>query len=454
MGPVSQGCRRLLAPILQSSSLPISLSLLLCIAAVGCDRGAKVDVLTARRGALVESFVEPAKTRLARTYPVTMPVAGRIARIELEPGDAVKKGQTLVAFDALPLEQALAEARAAVSELEAEMVVKKDNSLEETAAKETQASVVAADESLKAYDAQLEAEKARSDHASGKLERKKTLAEKKVIGADELDDFILAAETALIELRKQQFYRAALKAFIVAVNLGPRAIEQYIGKKGLEYDVLVHKLAQAKARLARAEHDLGLARIVSPIDGVVLERHEQGDRSLPAGQRLLLVGNLDALDVVADVLTQDVLRLREGSDVSLQAAVGREPIAGKVARIEPAGFTKLSSLGVEQQRVNVIISLEGGRGNLGVGYRLQARFTTGAKADALIVPRYSVLQAPDRAFYVLKAADGVIAKQTVAIGLRSDLELEILSGLGESDPIIARPDATMKEGMRVKPVVV
>jgi len=154
------------------------------------------------------------------------------------------------------------------------------------------------------------------------------------------------------------------------------------------------------------------------------------------------------------VLTQDVLRLREGSDVSLQAAVGREPIAGKVARIEPAGFTKLSSLGVEQQRVNVIISLEGGRGNLGVGYRLQARFTTGAKADALIVPRYSVLQAPDRAFYVLKAADGVIAKQTVAIGLRSDLELEILSGLGESDPIIARPDATMKEGMRVKPVVV
>jgi HlyD family secretion protein len=424
---------------------------LVALAVVGCERGPEIEVLTARRGAIRESFSEPAKTRLARTYPVTMPVAGRIGRIALEPGDRVRKGQTLAEYDLLPFEQAVAEARAAVSELEAEIVVKKDNTLEHTAIKEAQATVQAADESLKAYDAEVEAEKARADRAASKLERKKKLAEKKVIGDDELDDFILEAQTALIELRKQEFYRAALKAFIVAVNLGPRAVEQYIGKKGLEYDVLVHKLAQAKARLARAEYDRALARVVSPIDGVVLERHEQGDRTLAAGQRLLLVGDLDELEVLADVLTQDALRLKVGSEVDLQPATGLETLAGKVTLIEPAGFTKLSSLGVEQQRVRAIVSLEGERGNLGVGYRLQARFFTGAKDDALIVPRYSVLQAPDRTFYVLKVADGVIARQNVTIGLRSDLELEVATGLGESDRIVAQPDATMKEGMRVRP---
>jgi HlyD family secretion protein len=423
----------------------------IALVVAGCERGAEVDVVRARRGTLRESFSEPAKTRLARTYPVTMPVAGRIGRIELEPGDRVRKGQPLVEYDLLPFEQAVAEARAAVSELEAEIVVKKDNTLEHTAIKEAQATVRAADESLKAYDAEVEAEKARADRAAIKLDRKKKLAEKKVIGDDELDDFILDAQTALIELRKQEFYRAALRAFIVAVNLGPRAVEQYIGKKDLEYDVLVHKLAQAKARLARAEHDRALAQVVAPIDGVVLERHEQGDRTLSAGQPLLLVGNPDELEVVADVLTQDALRLKVGSEVSLQPATGLETLAGAVARIEPAGFTKLSSLGVEQQRVRVIVALEADHGNLGVGYRLQTRFFTGTKNDALIVARYSVLQAPDRTFYVLKLADGVIAKQTVTIGLRSDLELEILDGLGEADRIIARPDATMKEGMRIRP---
>jgi multidrug efflux pump subunit AcrA (membrane-fusion protein) len=87
---------------------------------------------------------------------------------------------------------------------------------------------------------------------------------------------------------------------------------------------------------------------------------------------------------------------------------------------------------------------------LGVGYRLQARFFTGSKADALIVPRFSVMQAPDRSFYVFKVVDGRLEKQPVTIGLRSDLDLEVVKGLSEHDLIVAQPDAAMKEGMNVK----
>jgi len=427
---------------------------LLCLASsaiflLGCEGRTEVEAIWPRKGEIHESFTEPVRTRLARTYPITMPIGGRIGRVGLEPGDKVAAGQPLAHFDLVPFKEAAAEAQAAVDELKAEIAVKDDNRLELTALDEAKALVEAAAKALKAADEQVSAEKARSNRAGKALERKKLLAAKKVIAEDEFDDAALAAVTSLIELRKQEFYRAALKAFIVAVNLGPRAINQFLGKEKLEREVLLHRLAQANARLARARHELKLAQIKSPIKGIVLERYEQGDRTLPAGQRLLLLGNLDDLEVVAEVLTQDALRLSEGSEVSLQPAVGLEHIAGKVKRIEPAGFTKLSSLGVEQQRVKVIVSLTGAHERLGVGYRLQARFFTGSKRDALIIPRFSVLQAPDQSYYVFKIVDDRLKKQLVSLGLRSDLELEVTEGLSEDDSIVARPDATMREGARV-----
>lgn len=425
---------------------------MLVLVALGCRHGDEVETIAPRRGPIEESFVEPARTRLAKTYPITMPVDGRIARIELEPGDQVKAGDVLAKIDLLPFEQAVAEAEAALTELGAEIKVKEDNRLEEITAEGADHSVEAAGEALKASDEEVAAQKARRDRAAKDLKRKKELAAKKVIAEDELDDAALADETALIELRKQEFNRAALNAMVVTVGLYPKAVRQWVAKKGLEKAVLTHKHAQAKARLALANHRLQLAKIVSPITGVVLARHEQGDRPLNAGAPLLLLGNLDQLEVEADVLTQDALRLRDGSEVRLEPAAGIGPIPGKLKRIEPAGFTKLSSLGVEQQRVKVIVSLDGKHDGLGVGYRLRARFLTGSKPDALIVARFSVLQAPDRSFYALKVVDGKLVRQPVDIGLRSDLELEVTKGLSPTDRIVARPDATMKDGMKVKVV--
>ena len=136
--------------------------------------------------------------------------------------------------------------------------------------------------------------------------------------------------------------------------------------------------------------------------------------------------------------------------MELEPAVGLATLAGKVKLVEPAGFTKLSSLGVEQQRVKAIVAFDGKHDNLGVGYRLQARFLTGSKTDALIVPRFSVLQAPDRTFYVFKVTGGKLQRQPITLGLRSDLELEVVEGLADSDRIVARPDATMKDGMKAE----
>lgn len=425
------------------------LSVVLIIAVSGCS-GTEVKVISPVKGAIDESFTEPARTRLEKTYPITMPVSGRIFRIELEPGDPVEKGGILVEYDGAPLEKAVEEAEAVVCSLEAEIGVKDDNSIENTARIEALAAIQAAEEALKAADEQVAAEKARANRAEKEFHRMTALKKQQAIPQSQMDDTILQAETSNIEWKRQKFYRAALKAIMVAIRLGPRYIDTYLGRKTLERKVLVHKLEEAKAVLARAEHDLRLASVVSPIDGVVLKRMQQGDSTLPAGQELLLLGDLRDMEVVADVMTQDALKLRDGGKVSLHPAMGRKDIPGRVKRIEPAGFTKLSSLGVEQQRVNVIVSFTGDHSGLGVGYRLQARFFTGSKSNALKVPRYSVMQAPDRSFYVLKVLDGKLKKQPVQIGLRSDLELEIIQGLTEKDVIVARPDADLKEGAKVE----
>ena len=416
----------------------------------GCEGARDVETLRPRRGLIRESFSEPAKTRLEKTFQVTLPVAGRIGRIDLEPGDKLTKGQPLAEYDLAPLRYAVEKARAAVAELEAGIIVKEDNRLEETALVHAEAAVEAASEALKASEAQVEAERARAERAAKELVRMRRLAAEQAVTQQKLEDVELDAETSLIELRRQEFYRAALAAMNTAIRLGPQFVRQYIARKSLEREVMVHQLAQARSVLAQAEHDLELASLLSPIHGVVLEKYEQGDATLPAGRDLLLLGDLSELQAEADVLTQDALRLAPGSAVILEPAARRTPLDGKVLRIEPAGFTKLSSLGVEQQRVKVIVGLETADSDLGVGFRLQARFITGSREDALIVPRYSVLQAPDGAFYVLKVTYGKITKQPVEIGLRSDLDLEILAGLSESDDMVAHADTTLDEGSRVR----
>lgn len=415
----------------------------------GCGQRLEVACVTVRRAEIREAFTEPAQTRLPRTHRIALPVTGRIARIDLEPGDRVEAKQELVSFDRVPLEQAVVEARARVKELEAQITVKDNNRIEETAMVETKATIDAASEALKASDAQVEAEKVRAERAAKELGRIRSLAASDLAAQRDLDDAEVAAETSTIELRRQEFYRAAMRALLVAVRLGPRYVEEYLGRKRLERQVMVHQLAQARAQLVRAEHELGLAAVLAPIDGVVLERHEQGESMLPAGRPLLLIGNLAELEAVADVLTQDAMRLSPGCEVALEPASGVPPIAGRVKRIEPAGFTKLSSLGVEQQRVKVIVSLEGETKGLGVGYRLHARFFTRQKADALVVPRFSVLQAPDQSFYVFRIEKGILRRQAVRVGLRGDQELEITEGLRENDRIVATPDTTLSDGQRV-----
>ena len=426
-------------------------ALALCAWALAGCGGETVNAIHPAKGRLRDSFVEPAKSRLEHRYPIVMPVDGRIARIAPRPGMPVKKGQTLVEIDLVPFRNALAEAEARVSELQAALIVNAFDKIEKTAISEAEKVIVAADEAVSAAAQQVEAGKVRFNRAELRAKRYTRLVKEQAgVSRSQFDDAVADADSARAELRQEQFKYAAWQAIAAAIRLGPVYIHQYLYRKTLVRKELLHHLDQARARLNQAEHNLDLASVKSPIDGVVLNKYVEGDGPVTAGTMLLRVGARKDIEVVADVLTRDALKLKPGSKVLLEPGA-RPPVAGKVKRIDPAGFTKLSSLGVEQQRVNVIVSLDAVPEGLGVGFRLQARFYTGEVDDAVIVPRYSVLQAPDGSFYVFKVANGKLHRQAVELGLRSDLEFQIAKGLTPTDLIVATPNTTMKSGDSVTP---
>jgi HlyD family secretion protein len=418
----------------------------------GCGGGLEIEVVAVRRGTIEESFVEPARTRLAQTYVITMPVDARIERVTLEPGDAVSQGTAVVTADLVPFELDVQEAEAAVSQLRAEISVKENDDLESTARKEAVATIDASEEALQASRKQVEVQKRRAEHAEVEFDRLDRAHDAGAVSRSELDVARLARDTAEIEYLRQEFYEKAFHTLLTAIRLGPQLVDDWLGRKVLEREVLMHQLAQAEVRRQRAAHQrqLLVTGLQSPITGVVLEKHEQGDSTLPAGTALLRLGSLEAMEVIAEVLTQDAQRLQVGSAVRLEAESSGVMVPGQVTRIEPMAFTKLSSLGVEQQRVNVIVGLEGERpADLGVGYRLQARFLTGSRSDTLIVDRFSVLESTDGQLYVLAVQGGRLQRRPVEIGLRSDLELEVTSGLQEGDVIVRAPDTTMESGQAV-----
>lgn len=361
-------------------------------------------------------------------------------------------GQQLVVFDRFPLQQALLKAKAAVQGLQQRIKLNEFNDIEQSLRIELVATVAAARDVLKAADAQVDAEQARAIRASKAYQRIKQLNARGVAAEGDLDNALMLAETTTIGLREQKLMREAYKTLFMAIQLGPKYIDDWLKRKRIEKQQLINQLAQAKARLALAEYQLQLADIRAPINGVVLQRLQQGGGPLATGQVLLNLGKLEDMQVVAEVLTQDALKLSKGTVVELSASGLDKAIAAQVLRIEPAGFTKLSSLGVEQQRVKVIIAFATKPEGIGVGYRLMARFITAQKQQTNVIPRFSVLEAVDRSHYVLKVVAGKLVQQVVTLGMKNDLKVELKSGLENNEQIIAAPSADMLEGMAVKAI--
>jgi HlyD family secretion protein len=386
-------------------------------------RPVEVDLAPVVRGPFELSVEEDGETRIREPYLISAPLAGRLLRVELRPGDLVRKGQTLAIID--PDVPGLLDAR---SEAEAEARIRVFEATQRHA------------------ESQLEAARAETEKARRYLERDRIRHERGEIAAPMLAD----AEHAL---RVSQSQLAAAESSVE------------VAKYGLD-QARAALLHSRRLRGDEAEPDRQF-EVCSPIDGVVLRRFQESSTVIPASGPILEIGDPDDLEIRIDVLSEDAVRIRPGNPVRLERWGGDATLDAVVRRVEPSAFTKVSALGVDEQRVWIYSDfaesaapaaaakdpdLPGGTQVLGDGYRVEARIVVFRDEGALKAPSGALFRAPVSSGWAVYRVVGGRAEFT-PVEPREDngVETRIEAGLEEGDLLVVHPGERVRDGAAVRP---
>jgi len=415
------------------------------------SRPVRVKIGAIRRGPIRSVVEEEGKTRVPERYVLSAPVTGRLLRVEREEGDAVEAGDVLFEIDPIELSSRVTQARGRIAALRERVsgVDRRRPSEEELAraekeeARAEEAVAAAARERDRAEEervlAKREADRQRALFAEGTVAASgKEAAERDEVRA------VAAAAVAARRLRMREIERqtAALSTRILADSA-----------RDLDWEEGAYRaqIREVEARLEVLRDDLGRARCASPVDGVVLRRHRESQAVVSAGTPVIEVGSLETLEVEADLLSEDAARMREGMKVIVTGrALGDRKIEGRLARIRPGAFTKISTLGVEQQRVTVIVEFDSSGLGLGDAYRVDVRVVMAEKDDVLLVPE-SALFRTEGEWKVFAVRDGRARRVAVETGLRDGTRREVISGLAQGDEVILHPAKRLEDGTRVAP---
>ena len=417
----------------------------------------KVDAVRARRERIAQCIDERAVTRLPETYLISMPFSARVEAIALREGMAVHKGQVVARLVPRDLELQVRELQATVERLRAAIEEAADTSVEQTGLRQSEQFVRSTQATVAAAEKRVDPAKTRWDYAQREYERTKALWEKKVRTDQELERADLERVQSERDYWQDVLILAAMRSMEAATNLMPTMVQQYIARKSLTKAVLEKQLIEAQVRLEQAELNRSRGTMTSPVDGIVLNRFVTSEAFLPAGTRLLEIGRLEDLEVEADLLSVEVGEVKPGHPVEIYGpAIGPLPARGTVTRIFPAGFSKVSSLGVEQQRVKVIVRFDPNdlqrlrsERNLGVGYRVRVKIETATSPNALVVPRSALFRGPASTWQVYAVRRGRAEVVGIRVGILNDELAEVLEGLEEGEPVIPAPDTNLSPGQRV-----
>lgn len=425
--------------------------------------GVEVETVAAHKQEIRTWVDEQGKTRLPQSQLVTMPFDGRIAEITLRERDRVAKGDIVAQVIPEDVDAPLAEAEAAVERLAASIRQNDDATIEETTRKQAQFFVESMVATVQAAAARKEAGLAKLTLVESELGRTAKLAPTGARTQAELDRAQYEFVQGKVDYQQDVLVWRAAEAVEAATKLLPTLVSQYIDRKSLNRAVLEQEMAEAEARRTqmRVRKERGTMR--SEFDGIVLSREIEHERNVAAGTVLLTLGRLDDLEIEADLLSQDVANLHEGDEVEIYGpAIGGalgKGVPGKVARIYPAGFTKVSSLGVEQQRVKVIIHF--GRDvlpkllaerQLGVEHRVRVRIYTNRQADALVLPRSALFRGATGDWRAMVVRQGRAVSQPVEMGLVNDDFAQILAGIEVGEDVVLAPETSLGEGDPVQPL--
>lgn len=367
-------------------------------------RAIPVETVAVTRGRFVATVEEDGKTRVRQRYVVAAPLAGQLTRVRLKAGDAVGEGDIVAAI--LPPPAPLLDPRSR---------------------REAEERLGIAEAALERSKATVERAQAQATQAKAELDRTRALTATGASTAQALERAELAQRVADRDLRAAEF----------------------------ENHAAGHELVQAKALLGRYGDDTGPAEpwnVTAPVSGVVLKVVQESATAVQSGMPLMEIGDPRDIEIVTDVLSTDAVEIRPGADVAIDHWGGPGILSGKVARVEPSAFTKISTLGVEEQRVNVRIDLLSPLqqwSGLGDGYRVDTRITVYAKDDIEIIPAGALFRRGD-GWSVYVVENDRAAFRAVDVLRRSGGFAAIGKGLQPGERVIVYPGDQVSAGVRVE----
>ncbi len=365
-----------------------------------------VDTATVVLEPMEVTIDEEGVTRVKDVYAVSSPIAGYLDRTTLEEGEAVRANETVVA-SIHPLDPPFHDLRTRA---------------ELTAAVQAAQSAVAL--------AQVEEQRARTAYGLSKsnYERAAKLAESRTISASQLEQ----------------------------IHSRMRLDEAQVDSARAAIALRKAELASAKARLQQpgdaargAANEACCVNITAPIDGVVLKVLARSEQAVIPGKVIAEIGDPQNLEIIVDLLSSDAARIRPGARVTITDWGGEKDLQGTVQMVEPAAFTKVSSLGIEEQRVNVVVDPDSVPDNLGHGYRVLARLGIWNNPEALQAPIGALFRAQGR-WSVFVVEDGRALLRPVEIGRMNTVNAEILNGLERGTIVVLYPNDLLEDGSLIE----
>ena len=365
-----------------------------------------VETAPAQRQRFEQTILEDGQTRVRERYVVSAPLAGRLPRIDLEAGDWVDAGTVVASI--LPNRAPLLDPRAR---------------------QQAEERLGAAEATLARASAAVAQAEGVAEQAQTDAERSRTLVAHAAAPRSRLEHDELALHTAQRELEAAQSTHHAA-----------------------EHDV---ELARAELFLESEQNQAAATWPVrSPVAGRVLRVLQKSEAPVALGTPLVEIGDPADLEVVADVLTTDAVRIHPGDPVRIEDWGGEDPLAGKVRMVEPGAFTKVSALGVDEQRTRVVIDIispAADRASLGDAYRVDLRVVVAALDDAIVIPAGALFR--DREGWALfVVANGRARRRAVAVAARNTSDAAIAQGLSVGEQVVLFPGEAITEGVRVRPV--
>jgi HlyD family secretion protein len=365
-----------------------------------------VEAVPALRAPMAVSIGEEGRTRVIDRYVVSAPVDGIACRVQLEVGDPVKQGELLLGIT--PLASQILDPRSRA---------------------QAKARIAAAESNLAAAREHAQAAIAEQEFTAIELKRLRPLVEKGIISREIFHRAENEAKTSAAARRSADF------------NVEVANYDLEAARTTLQYSAAIASDAPAERVPVR-----------SPIDGRILKIQHECEGAVRTGDPLLEVGDPSALEVEVDVLSADAVKIKPGMHILFDRWGGEQPLQGRVRNVEPVGFTRISALGVEEQRVLVISDFTSPRKQwqrLGDGYRVEAQFILWQEDDVLQVPASSLFRFQQG--WAVFIADGNRAiRREIELGQRNGLHAQILAGVEAGEMVIIHPSDAVEDGRRIK----